>query len=114
MTDNFQYPIFEHWYKTTDWILDKCDKMPKQTRFTVSSRIAALTIENLELLTEAIYSKAKIPLLQKVNMNLEKLRIFFRLSKDRQYMSLAQYEYGIQELNQTGRMCGGWLKECKE
>ena len=21
------YPLFEHWYKTMDWLLDRCDRM---------------------------------------------------------------------------------------
>ncbi|HRD79775.1 MAG: hypothetical protein IAE84_05855 [Saprospiraceae bacterium] len=36
------YPIYEHWYKTANWILDKCDGMPKHIRFTISGRIAPL------------------------------------------------------------------------
>lgn len=108
------YPLFEHWYKTTDWILDRCDKMPKQTRFTVSGRVANLAIETVELLTEAVYSKEKIALLQRVNLNLEKLRLFFRLCHGRGYISPSQYEFVQTEINTAGKMCGGWIKSCKE
>lgn len=108
------YPLFEHWYKTTDWILDRCDKMPKLARFVVVNRMANFTIDILELITEAIYSKQKIAFLQKINLNLEKLRIFFRLCKDRQYINISQYEYISIEINTAGKMCGGWLKQCKE
>ena len=105
-----EYPIFDHWYKTCDWILQACDRMPKQTRFTVSGRIANLALDITALLTEAIYSKVRIPLLQRVNLLLEQLRILLRLSKDRRYISLAQYEYITDALYQCGKMAGGWLK----
>lgn len=59
------YPLFEHWYKTTDWILDRCDKMPKHTRFTINDRISNLAIDTVELLTEAVYSNEKIELLRR-------------------------------------------------
>lgn len=108
------YPLFEQWYKTTDWILDRCDKMPKHTRFTISGRIAVLTVDTVELLTEAIYTKEKISLLNRVNLNFEKLRLFFRLCHDRRYISPSQYEFIQKEINTAGRMCGGWIKSCAE
>ncbi|MBK8490232.1 MAG: four helix bundle protein [Saprospirales bacterium] len=59
------YPLFEQWYKTNDWILDKCDKLPRSTRFTLSGRIANLSLEVLELITEAIYTHERSPLLKR-------------------------------------------------
>lgn len=107
------YPLFEHWYRTLNWILDRCDRMPKHTRFTVSGRIAHLSIEVAEWITEAIYSRDRYAILLAINKNLEKLRLYMRLSKDRQYLSLGQYEYISREINQAGVMCGGWLKNSK-
>lgn len=107
------YPLFEHWYKTTDWLLDKCDRMPKSVRHTVSGRIAALALDTLELLTEAAYSKEKVAPLTRVNLNLEKLRLLVRLCCDRRHLSQVQYEFIQGEINAAGRMCGGWLKQQK-
>lgn len=105
------YPLFEHWYKTTNWILDKCDRMPKHTRFTMAGRIANITLDTLDLINEAIYSKERNNLLKSINLNLERLRIFFRLCQDRGYLSPAQNQYVQQEINVAGRMCGGWMKD---
>ena len=49
--------------------------------------------------------------LQKAIIELDKLRIFFRLSKDLQFISFAQYEYGSNLINEIGRMLGGWYKK---
>ncbi len=105
-----EYPIFDHWYQTCDWILQTCDRMPKHTRFTISGRIANLALDITALFTESIYSKTRMPLLQKVNLLLEQLRILFRLSKDRRYINLSQYEFISEALNNSGKMTGGWLK----
>jgi hypothetical protein len=86
MSKTSNYPVFEHWYKTTDYIIQICEKMPKNTRFTMANRITNLVFENLDLIIQAIYNKNKTPFLLKINMNLERLRIFMRLSKDRQYI----------------------------
>ena len=44
-------------------------------------------------------------------MILEKLRVFFRISHGRRYISHAQYEYISGAIDITGRMAGGWLKK---
>lgn len=104
--------LLEHWFKTTDWILDKCDRFPKQTRFTIAGRIGNLAVDVLELITEAAYSKEKRALLIQVNLRLEKLRLLFRLCHERRYINPVQYEFIQSEINTAGRMCGGWLKSC--
>lgn len=105
------YPIFEQWYKTSNWILDKCDKMPKHTRFTITGRIANITLETLDLISFAIYSQERDAYLQQINLNLERLRIFFRLCTDRHYISQQQNLFVQEEINRTGKMCGGWKKK---
>ncbi len=74
------YPIFEKWYSLLDWILDRVDSFPKSVRSTVSDRISNISLNTLELIIEMVYSKNKKPKLNFINLNLEKLRIFFRLS----------------------------------
>ncbi len=108
------YPAFQKWYRILDWILDKCEKYPKSVRFTFSSRIANLSLDVLERLIEAIYTKKRAYILAAINLYIEKLRVFFRLSFERKYLSSAQYEYISAEINEFGRMIGGWRKICDE
>lgn len=104
------YPLFAEWFKLTDWILDKVEKMPVKVRYSLTNRIANFAIDNIELITEAIYSKNKTLFLKKVNMNIEKLRIMFRICYNRRYISEKQYRYISEKLNENGKMCGGWIK----
>jgi hypothetical protein len=110
MPNPTSYPLFEHWYKTNNYILDRCEQLPKSVRFTISSRMMTLSMEVLELIIEAIYSKERKPILRKINLHLEKLRVFFRLCKDRRYISIQQYGQVSKMINEAGKMCGGWLK----
>ena len=107
---NEDYPAFKKWYKTLDWILDKIEKYPRNVRYSLSGRIANISIDILEKLIEAIYSKKKVYILKEVNINIEKLRVMFRISSDRHYISLKQYEYISVEINEFGKMIGGWIK----
>lgn len=109
-----QYPLFEHWYKTTNWILDRCERMPRDVRFTVSQRISDLSLQVTEHIIEAIYRKDKLASLQSINMCLEKLRLFFRLCHDRKYISINQFEFISRAINEAGKMCGGWLKKIQQ
>ncbi len=61
---------------------------------------------------EAIFatSNQKEPPLRQANLNLEKLRIFWRLVHDRQWISAQQLLFVSQKLDEIGRMLGGWLK----
>jgi hypothetical protein len=49
-------------------------------------------------------------ILKEINIQLEQLRLYMRLCKDRQYISISQYEFASKSINTSGRMCGGWLK----
>ncbi|MBF0343242.1 MAG: diversity-generating retroelement protein Avd [Nitrospirae bacterium] len=104
------YPIFEKWTKILDWILATVEKYPKNARFTISTKIANMALEVMEKIIEAIYTKNRLYILQSINLYIEKLRVFFRISMERRYISIRQYEYIINELNETGMMVGGWLK----
>jgi len=105
------YPIFVQWYKTLDWILNILEHYPRKVRFTLTTRISNEALNTLELIIEAIYSKDRVPIIDKINMSIEKQRIFFRLSFDRQYISLKQHKFISNELNTTGKMAGGWRKQ---
>jgi len=108
--NNDAYPIFEQWYRTLDWILATVEKYPKNARFTMASRISNLAMDAMETVIEAVYTKKRRVLLERLNMTLEKLRVFFRISHDRRYISHSQYEYISGAINITGKMAGGWLK----
>ncbi len=107
-----EYSIFEKWYKMQEWILDRVESFPKNVRFTISTRISNLVLDILEGIIEALYSKEKKVILDRVNLNLEKLRIFLRISFDRKYLSEKQYQFVSMEINEFGKMIGGWIKWC--
>jgi hypothetical protein len=111
---NEKYPVYIKWYKTLDWILDTVEKYPKNVRFTISGKIVELSILVMEKIIEAIYSKEKKYILQEINLYIEKLRVFFRISYDRKYISANQFEFICTEIEETGKMIGGWMKSCKE
>lgn len=104
------YPIFVHWYRTTDWILATVAGFPKNARFSLASRIADHTLDVVEMIVEAIYTRERDPILQRINLTLEKLRVLFRIAHDRRHLSTRQYEHIAKAIDEAGRMIGGWRK----
>jgi len=51
------YPVFVKWLDATDWILDKVEKFPKSVRFTISGRIADMTLDVMEELSKRYIAK---------------------------------------------------------
>ncbi|MDP2361494.1 MAG: diversity-generating retroelement protein Avd [bacterium] len=105
-----ELPLFTHWNRFLDWLLDRLERFPKDARFTISQRMANLALDVLEAIIEATYTKERAPILQRLNLTLEKLRVLTRLCHRRHYLSDAQYEFAARGLLEAGRMTGGWLK----
>ena len=64
----------------------------------------------MELIVEAIYTKDRRPILNRINLILEKQRVLFRMSHDRRFISTSQYEHVSRAIEEAGRMVGGWKK----
>lgn len=112
MKDDF--PLLKKWYEISDWLMDRAEKFPKIVRFTFSNRIVNLTLNILEKITQAVYEEKRLAILQKISSDIEKLRILIRLAKDRHYLSISQYKFISQEINEAGKMLGGWIKSEKK
>ena len=104
------YPLFVHWYQTTDWILSTVERFPKSVKFSLGNRISEATLDIVELIIEAIYTRKRSHILDRINMGIEKQRVLFRIAHDRRYISTRQYEYIAKALDKAGRMTGGWKK----
>ncbi len=109
-----EYSIFVKYYSFFKYMLDKVEKFPRISKFTIGDRIIKILCEIQEDIIETIYMKKRYEKLKKLNVSLEKLRIYIRISLERRYISIKQAEYIFEEINEIGKMIGGWLKICKE
>jgi len=102
-----------HWEKTLGDLLDRTQKFPKAVRFTFAGRIDGHALDVLELLTEARWARAehKRELLARADITLAKLRTLVRISHDRRYLDHRGLEQVVRNLDEAGRMLGGWLRQ---
>jgi len=104
------FPLFTKTYDIAGWIMDRTQKFPKSTRFTFGQRIDNLVLDVLEAVVDACYSKRSSAVMHEANRKLSRLRILLRMSADRRYLSLRQYHFAGEKIDEIGRMIGGWLK----
>lgn len=98
-------------YDLTKWMAERVARFPKSHHYTVGQRLVNTLLDVQELLIEAHYSREKRMLLRRVNLQLERLRVLVRLAKDLQCLAISQYEYAAREIDLTGRLVGGWLRQ---
>jgi hypothetical protein len=105
-------PIYTALVELTGWTLDRTADIPKSHRFSFGQRLDNLTLDALLLAVRALYTPRtdKPPLLAELNLTLEQLRVLWRLLHDRRWISQQQLLFVNRQLDEIGRMTGGWLK----
>ncbi len=106
-----ELPIFVKWLEFLKWLLPILEKFPKKSRFTITNRIENTALNVVELLIEAKYSRDKRPMLKKVNLCFEKMRILLRVSHEMKLIPTKSYHFASKSINETGMMLGGWIRQ---
>jgi len=78
----------------------------------MANRLEELTIEILERIIHANEIRNKPPILKELSARLDRLRILIRLSKNLTYIDFKRYERLSLNVDEIGRMLGGWIKYC--
>jgi hypothetical protein len=106
--------VFIQWERFLGWLLPRTEKLPKRVAFTFRTRIDNLALDVFELLVEARYERERTPMLRRINLDLEKLRLLLRLVHDQHMLDGKAFAHACGELDATGRMIGGWLRQQAE
>jgi hypothetical protein len=103
--------LFVHWETFLGWLLDHTERFPKRLRFTLTNRIENLALDVFEAIAEARFRRDRLPSLERVSLGLDTLRLLLRIARDRRCLDPRSFEHACKQIDQAGRMVGGWLKE---
>ncbi|PIX51035.1 MAG: hypothetical protein COZ52_01030 [Candidatus Aenigmarchaeota archaeon CG_4_8_14_3_um_filter_37_24] len=103
--------IFHKTYEMVKWLHTLLNKFPKSEKWTLGQKIENTGLNVMEGVIQSNNEFDKTKALQYTIVELDKLRIYFRLAKDFQFISTQQYEYASKLVNEIGRMLGGWYKK---
>lgn len=95
-------PVVQQIYDLIKWLIPQIAKLPRSHKFTLGDRITTLALDTLDLLVQAVYTRRKLELLRRANLNLERLRYLIRLCYDLDLFTLKRYEYVSREINEIG------------
>jgi len=104
-----ELPIIQQTYDLIKWYVPVLNNLPRDHHFILGDRIIRLLYETLEQLIAARYSREKLPLLEKANLNLELMRYQTRLLRDFRLMDYRRYGHVSGMINNIGRSLGGWV-----
>ncbi len=93
------------------WIYPILEKFPKNQRFVLAQQIFNSLLEFLKSLIEANGAYQKREILRQAGVNLDKLRLLIRLSKDMRMINIKKYEISVEKINEIGKMLGGLIKK---
>lgn len=106
--------IVQRMYDFLLYLIPLVSKFPRPKRYLLGERLENLNFDILELLLDAFYSREKIALLNRINIQLDKTRHYVRLCKDLKLISLHQYEVLVKKVNEIGVQLGGWVRYEKQ
>ena len=98
------------WWKFLLWLLPKTGKFPRAVRFTFQQRIDNTALGVLEAILAARYRRNRLDLLNEVSLGIDKLRVLLRIAHQLGHLDHRGYEFAARQLDEAGRMAGGWIK----
>ena len=116
MTNDLDIPIFKKSYDLYKAFYGSRLNVSKQDRYTLWQRSENCILDVLEaILLASQSSKAdKLPMLETASVKLNVLRVLIRLTKDVKAIDNKKYLALETDIDEIGRMLGGWIRSTKE
>lgn len=113
---NLDIPIFHKAYETYKLFSQYLLLFPKGKRYTLGQKIDQTLLEIIELIITAGYLplEQKLPVLQKVSIKLDILKILLRLANETKCLDNNKYQQIISHILEIGKMLGGWIKSSRQ
>ncbi len=102
--------VYQKTYDLTLWLFPIINSFPQKQRFVLGQQIEN---EAVELMKEIIVANAAVdkrPILQKIAVRIDLLRMLIRLAKDLKFLGIKHYAVAAEKINEIGRLCAGWTK----
>ena len=108
-----EVPLFQKIYDFYKLFYTYIDHFPKKSREVLGQKIEQIILEILELISKASYSKEKIDSLGNASIKLDFLKVLIRITYETKTIDQKKYILMEKELQEMGRMLGGWIKSFK-
>ena len=110
MKPSDELPVIREWYEFMTWMLPKINKFPRDQKFLLGDRLQTLMLDVLDDLIEAKFRRDRLPILDRINIDLEKLRFLLRLCHDLGHLTVKVVGDASEKLLHIGTQIGGWRR----
>lgn len=105
--------LFQKSYDYLEWVYPVLKNFPKSERHTLVQKIQNTLLDFMAAVVEARKAPSdekSVQALEDADILLEQVKIYMRLSKDLEFISMGQYKESSEKLDEIGRLLGGWIK----
>ena len=102
--------IFQSAYILTLEMHRAASRFSKEHKYTTGERLKNICSDMLDLIVIANSSASKLELLQKLDTQLEKIKIHLRITFDLKAISSGLFAVLSKQIDDVGRQFGGWRK----
>lgn len=89
-------------------------QFPRSEKFTLAAEIKRSMLRLLALIITCNKRYYKKTTMQELDVELDVLRSYIRLAMTLGFLPIRKYEIWAGQLNEIGRMIGGWFKSIKD
>ncbi len=104
--------LFQKAYDFLLWLFPLVNRLPKHHRPVLGKQIEELGICILLniIAANSLRGTRRKECQQDISSEIDKLRILLRLTKDLRFMSIKQYAYASEKVNELGSVLSGWMR----
>jgi len=108
----YELKIFQKTYDFLFWVKPTVQRFAKVHKYSLGIQLENETIELLKQIVRANFKREdKKEFIEECFIHYELIKILIRLSKDYKLLSIKQYEFAAKELEEIGKLLGGWYKK---
>lgn len=107
-------PIIQKSYDLIKWYIPVLNRLPREHKFHLGSRMISQVYKLMEDLIRARYQKNKLPLLESINCELDILRQQTCLLLDFELISSDRFQYVNRKIDGIGSDLGGWIRQQRQ
>jgi len=85
-------------------------KFPKSQRFLLSNNLLQTNMEMIRLTIIANSKRERAKEQNQISVNLDIFRIYVRLAKDINFLSIKKYQVLMERINEIGKMLTAWKR----
>ncbi len=106
-------PLFTRAYDFLLWLIPHVQQFPRKHRFGLAERIqtTALNLQDSLVAAGKSYGQRRVDCLQRADIQLAQLRIWIRMARDLECLTVRQYEHAANLIDEVGRLLGAWIKD---